>query len=419
MKLKKLCSLLMGTVMLASLALTGCGGKEDGAGDKAEKNNDTVDKIVIFQSKVDIIDQLEALSEDYKEETGVEVEVWEAPGDDYYQQLKSKLTNNQGPTLMSFVPGTESEQMKNYLTDLSDLSFTDKIAEGMADVIDGKTVGIPYTVEGFGVVYNKDLMDAAALKTTDDFINMLKEQKEAGINGFALSQESYFIIGHILNTPFSLQDDPKAFMQDVIDGKINLKDVPEFQEFAKLYDAVRTYCKNPLESSYDQQCGDFATGKSASIHQGNWAYSMFADYDMDFDMGMAPLPLGGNDKLAVSVPSAWYVNSQVSEAEQQAGKDFLEWLYTSETGKNYLMNEFDFIPVVEGMTNDDLNVLSQELADYTESGKTISWALNYYPAGIVDVYLVPIAEGFFTTDMSTDEFLDELTKAFVQAGAGN
>lgn len=146
---------------------------------------------------------------------------------------------------------------------------------------------------------------------------------------------------------------------------------------------------------------------------------MFADYDMDFDMGMAPLPLGGNDKLAVSVPSAWYVNSQVSEAEQQAGKDFLEWLYTSETGKNYLMNEFDFIPVVEGMTNDDLNVLSQELADYTESGKTISWALNYYPAGIVDVYLVPIAEGFFTTDMSTDEFLDELTKAFVQAGAGN
>ena len=142
----------MGTVMLASLALTGCGGKEDGAGDKAEKNNDTVDKIVIFQSKVDIIDQLEALSEDYKEETGVEVEVWEAPGDDYYQQLKSKLANNQGPTLMSFVPGTESEQMKNYLTDLSDLSFTDKIAEGMADVIDGKTVGIPYTVEGFGVV---------------------------------------------------------------------------------------------------------------------------------------------------------------------------------------------------------------------------------------------------------------------------
>lgn len=419
MKIKKLYGLLLGIVMMTSMVLSGCGKKGEAGVDKAEKESGTVDKIVVFQSKVDIIDQLEALAEDYKAETGVEVEVWEAPGDDYYQQLKSKLANNQGPTLMSFVPGAESEQMKNYLTDLGDLSFIDKIADGMADSIDGKTVGIPYTVEGFGVVYNKNMMDATALTSTDDFINMLREQKETGGNGFALSQESYFLMGHILNTPFSLQKDPKAFMQDVIDGKINLKDVPEFQEFSKLYEAIRTYCNNPMESSFDQQCGDFATGKSGAIHQGNWAYSMFEDYDMDFEMGMAPLPICGNDKLAVSVPSAWYVNSQISEAEQQAGKNFLEWLYTSETGTKYLMDEFDFIPVVEGMLNEDMNALAQEIATYTEAGKTMSWALNYYPAGIVDVYLVPIAEGFFTTEMSTDELLEELTNAFVKAGAEN
>lgn len=439
MKLKKLCGLLMGTVMMASMVLTGCGGSGNApADDEGDKTNETeeqgaaagsgseeqeetgsANKIVVFQSKVEIIDQLEALAEDYEAETGVEVEVWGTTGDDYFQQLKTKLANNQGPTIMSFAPGAESKQMENYLADLSDLSFVDKIAAGMADEIGGKVVGIPYTVEGFGMVYNKGLMDATALKSTDDFVNMLKEQQEAGVSGFGLSQESYFLIGHILNTPFALQEDPESFMQDVIDGKVNLKDVPEFQEFAKLYDAIRTYSYNPLEANYDKECGDFATGKTAAIHQGNWCYSMFADYDMDFDMGMAALPLAGNDKLAVSVPTAWYVNSQASPEEQQAGKDFLEWLYTSETGTNYLMNEFGFIPVVEGMTNDNMDPLSQEVAAYTEAGKTIGWATNYYPAGIVDVYLVPVAEGFFTTDMTTDEFLDELTNAFVLAGAEN
>lgn len=440
MKLKKVCGLLMGTIMMASMVLAGCGsGKDDakgssaagqesqdqteGTGGGSESNGGasegSANKIVVFQSKVEISDQLEALAKDYEAETGVEVEVWGTTGDDYFQQLKSRLANNQGPTVMSFAPGTESEQMKNYLTDLGDLSFVDKLGAGLADEIDGKIVGIPYTVEGFGVVYNKSLVDAEAIKSTDDFINMLKEQKEAGLTGLGLSQESYFLIGHILNASFALQENPEEFIQEVIDGKVNLKDVPEFQEFAKLYDAIRTYCYNPLEANYDKECGDFATGKSAAIHQGNWCYSMFADYDMDFEMGLAPLPICGNDKITAAVPTAWYINSQASPEEIQAGKDFLEWLYTSETGTNYLMKEFGFIPIVEGMENDTLDPLSQAVTPYTESGKTMGSALNAFPAGMVDVYLVPVAEGFFTTDMSTDELLEQLADAFVQAGAGN
>jgi raffinose/stachyose/melibiose transport system substrate-binding protein len=42
--------------------------------------------------------------------------------------------------------------------------------------------------------------------------------------------------------------------------------------------------------------------------------------------------------------------------------------------------------------------------------------MSYWPAGIVDVYLVPVAQEFFTSDMTADEFLDALTNAFVEAG---
>jgi raffinose/stachyose/melibiose transport system substrate-binding protein len=143
---------------------------------------------------------------------------------------------------------------------------------------------------------------------------------------------------------------------------------------------------------------------------------MFADYDISFDMGMMPLPICGNDKIAASVPTCWYVNSQASKEEQLAGKKFLEWLYTSETGKKYLMEEFGFIPVLSTMTSPKLDPLSKPVSDYAAAGKTISWPMSKWPAGIVDVYLVPVAQEFFTTDMTEDEFLVKLTDAFVQAG---
>ncbi len=434
MKLRKVLGILLALTMVFGLLLTGCKKaeeetvaddtqkatevpqkSEDTATDTGEKT-ESAKKIVLFQSKVEISDQLEACAAKYQEETGVEVEVWGTTGDDYLQQLKMRLANNEGPTVFSLAPGSESKELKAYLADLSDLSFVGDIADNMANVIDDKVVGIPYTLEGFGVVYNKNLIDASKVTDFASFEKMLKDQKAAGINGFSLSQESYFLIGHILNTPFALQADPMDYINKLVGGEVTMKDTPEFVDFANFMVAIRENTKNPLEVNYDTETGDFATGKSASIHQGNWCYGMFADYDVDFDMGMMPLPVSGNDKIAVSVPACWYVNSQASAAEIQAGKDFVNWLYTSETGKKYLMDEFGFIPVVSTMESTKLDPLSQSVSDYAAEGKTISWPMSYWPAGIVDVYLVPVAQEFFTSDMTADEFLDALTKAFVEAG---
>lgn len=435
MKMKKMLGILLAAVMVFSMFLTGCGKKEDTTQEttpaqdteateapKAEEKEAAEEapvaagKIIIFQSKVEITDQLEACAKAYTDETGVEVEVWGTTGDDYLQQLKIKLGNNQGPTVFSLAPGSESEELKAYLSDLSDLTFVGDIAANMANEIDGKVVGIPYTMEGFGLVYNKSLIDASKVTNYDSFVQMLKDQKAAGVNGFSLSQESYFLIGHILNTPFALQADPQDYINKLVAGEVTMQDTPEFVEFGKFMEAIRENTGNPLEVNYDTETGDFATGKNASIHQGNWCYGMFKDYDVNFEMGMMPLPISGNDKIAASVPTCWYVNSQAKPEEIQAGKDFLNWLYTSETGKKYLMEEFGFIPVLSTMTSPNLDPLSKAVSEYAAAGKTISWPMSKWPAGIVDVYLVPIAQEFFTTDMTGTEFLTKLSDAFVQAG---
>jgi raffinose/stachyose/melibiose transport system substrate-binding protein len=372
-------------------------------------------KIIIFQSKVEITTQLEAAAKAYQEETGVEVEVWSTTGDDYFHQLRTRIANNQGPTLFSLTPGAEAAQMANYLEDLGNLPFVKDIAPSMLTKAGMKTVGIPYTVEGFGMVYNKSLINPAGVKDYDSFVKMLQDNKAKGINGFGLSQESYFLIGHILNTPFAVMPDMEKYMDRLAKGQVKMADTPEFQEFARFYAAIRDNSYNPLEINYDRECGDFATGKTASIHQGNWCYPMFADYRVNFEMGLMPFPLKGNDKLAVSVPTVWAVNNQAPEAQRKLAKDFLVWLYTSETGTRFLIEEFGFIPVVKGITSDKLDPLSAEVSRYVTEGKTIPWATNLYPAGIVDVHLIQAAQQFFISNQSPQEFLIALDKAWAQA----
>jgi raffinose/stachyose/melibiose transport system substrate-binding protein len=399
-KTSKVLAAVLVMAMVMSL-MTGCGAGKKGG------------KITIFQSKTEIMTDLNQLAKDYTAETGVEVEVWETTGDNYYSDLKTGLSTQAGATLFSLQPGAESIEMADYLADLSGLSFVNKIGAGMADEINGKVVGIPYTVEGFGLVYNKDMVDAASIATTGDLINYLKTSEAD--NPLGLSQEDYFLIAHILNAPFAVQADPQGYLDAVLNGSERMADNDAFIEFAELMEAIRESCTNPVDITYDNNCGDFATGKTAMIHQGNWCTGMFADYNVAFDMSLAPVPVVGNKKISVSVPIAWYVNTDATEEEQKLAKDFLEWLYTSETGKTYMMDKFNFIPVVDGMKNNNLDPINQAVSDAVISGNTIPWVMSNWPAGIVSTDLAPITKEFFTTDMSGIELVNKLNDAFVAA----
>ena len=402
---KKLLVVVLTVAMIMSMCLTGCG-KQEATGDYG--------KLTIFQSKTEIMDQLNECVEAFSDETGIEVELWETTGDSYFTDLKTDLSTEAGPTLFSLAPGSESEEMADYLEDVSDLSFIDKVSAGMVDEKGGKKVGIPYTLEGFGMVYNASLIDGTTLNTTDALIKYLQQAKSEGINGLGLSQEDYFLIMHILNAPFAVQEDCDAYLASVLAGETRLLDAAAFQEFGKLMEAIRENCTNPVDVTYDGNCGDFATGKAAMIHQGNWCYSMFADYDVNFDMGLAAVPVTGNTKLSVSVPAAWYINTDAADDEKAAAKAFLEWLYTSETGQDYLMNKFGFVPVVEGMESENLDPISTAVAKAAADGNTIPWSLSNWPAGI-STSLAPIVSQFFVSDMTGDELVNQLNDAFVAA----
>lgn len=398
-------------VITLALLLAAC--SEEGGGDEKTASGE---KITIFQSKVEITESLEELAAKYTEETGVEVEVWGTTGDDYFQQLQVKLNSNQGPSIFSVQHLTEADKLKSYLYDMSDEPFAENIAPGMALMQGDKLVGVPYGVEGFGLVYNKDLVSPEDVKDYESFVKTLESFKGTDVNGLSLSQEAYFLIGHISNYPFSLQEDNYEYIQKLNNGEVTMSETKEFQEFGKFMEAIRANSPNPLDITYDEQIGDFATGKTAMIHQGNWAYGMFKDYEVDFEMGMLPFPLMGNDKLAVGVGSNWAINGKKSDEEVQAAADFINWMHTSEIGKKYIVEKFGFIPAMTNIEADNLDPLSKAVMEASNSGNTIPWSHNYYPPSLVVNDFVPATEKFFLDkEMSGEAFIEALDKAWQNA----
>lgn len=400
--MKKITIVLL--IAVLSVSLFAAGG--------SEKKADTA-KIIIFQSKVEITDALARAAQDFSTETGVRVEIWESTGDDYRAQLRLKLAGDEVPTIFSVSKGAEADMFKAYLADIGTGEVQRYIADSMALKMDGKSVGIPFGVEGFGLVVDNDMVKASDLVSQQAFFDAIRTLSTKGVNPLGLSQESYFLIGHLLNTPFAVMDDPQAFLAEYEKGGVRLADQKEFQAFAQLMELIRRYCINPMEINYDRSCGDFATGKTAMIHQGNWCYGMFKDYAPSFAMGLKGVPLLGNQRLSVSVPYYWVVNSQVPAAQREAAVKFLDWLYTSEKGMSYIVDQFGFVPATSNIPTDSLDPLSADVAKAAGSGNTLPWTFNDWPMNIIDTDFAPITQRFFTTpSMSGIDFVNRLDDAY-------
>jgi raffinose/stachyose/melibiose transport system substrate-binding protein len=408
--------IVLAGIMMAGLFLSACNSLSE---DDALEASVFDHKITVYQSKVEIMSQLQAAAAEYSSQSGVkiEVQVLPAPGDSYLNQLSEKFEKGDAPTIFATAGGSELAQFEQYCADLGDSYIASHVSdESILETGSGQTIlGLPMTIEGFGMLYNKSLVDATALRNTKAVQQMMVEQKASGITGFGLSQLDYFLIGHMMNLPFAVQENPKQFISDLNEGKVSMAKDPIFQEFAQLYGAIRENNDNPLEVTYAQQCTRLQEGRAAVIHQGNWCYPEFSNPNM-VSMGLAPLPLHGNDKLSVAPPAYWSVNNTQSGEEIQAAKEFLDWLYQSDAGKKYIYNQMGFIPVIKGDRNENLSPLSKDVQRYITENKTLAWPMIDWPFNVVGAYLAPVAHEFFENPaMTEDGFLEALDKAWGEA----
>ncbi|AWB43232.1 ABC transporter substrate-binding protein [Paenibacillus sp. CAA11] len=378
----------LGLVLLMTAVLaSGCG-----------SNNDNGDKktVHIFQFKVEISDALNRLKAEYeKEHPDIKLDIQTVGGgSDYGASLKAKVASGEEPDIFTIGGYVERDMWMDYLEDLSDQPWAKEVKDVAREqmTVDGKLYGMPMNLEGYGFMYNKDLFAKAGITklpmTISELEEACKKLKTAGITPFADGYQDWFVLGnHNINVAFAQQKDPAAFIQGLTDGTEKFADNEVFQKWTRLLDMTVKYGNsNPLSTDYNTQVTLFATGKAAMMQQGNWTQVQVDGINPDLKMGFLPMPIDDtaedNDKLYVGVPSNWVVNKN-SPVKQEA-KDFLNWMVSSDIGKQYITKEFKFIPAMNNIkgTEEDLGSLGVEIQKYADAGKTLTWNWTRLPNGM-------------------------------------
>ncbi len=395
-KMKRL-PLVAGMLSASLLVSTACSNdasedKKDNASGGAKGDEVVVD---MFQFKVEIADQLKALTDQYtKEHPNVKFNIQTVGGGaDYGAALKAQFASGNEPDLFNNGGYQEAKIWKEKLEDLSDQPWVKDAYETALEpmTMDGKVYGQPLNLEGYGFIYNKDLFEKAGIKELPKTLSELeaasKKLKDAGITPFSVGYGEWWVIGqHLLNLGFAHQGDPDAFINGLNEGKATIAGNEKFNEVIDLLDVTVKYGnKNPLTTDYNTQVTQFASGETAMMQQGNWTQPMIDKISPDMNIGFLPMPISddaeANDKLQVGVPNNWVVNKNAPEADKEAAKDFLNWMVSSEVGKKALVEDFKFIPAFKTIEAKGVGPLGEDIVKYSGENKTLSWNWFKFPNG--------------------------------------
>ncbi|MBS2970609.1 carbohydrate ABC transporter substrate-binding protein [Metabacillus sp. KIGAM252] len=420
------------TLLLSSALILGLAGCSTGGGDKTSSSSNKGDVTLnIFQGKVEFKTQFEDLAKKYEEEhPDVSIKVQTVGGgNDYAGTLKTKLASGEEPTIFTVSGQTDIDQYRDRLSDLKDTKAADLAVEGALDNVKqgDEIVGLPVNLEGYGIIYNKKIfkdagIDPASIKSMEDLkkaAETLDSQKDKlKLDAvFALAAKEKWVQGNHAANVFVGDDfkyDPKATYEA---KDVPLKNSAAFKEYI---DLQNKYSAQPvINLDYSQQVEElFSTGRVAMIQQGNWVYPTVEQMDPELaekGIGIIPIPLNGEAKMPVGVPSYYVVNKKADEKQQKAARDFLDWMYTSDTGKEAVLSEFKFIPAYEEYDSSKIaDPLSKEIYKYTQDGNTTTWVFQNFPLDWSDMFGAEVQK-YLAGKSSWDDLVKEMQSKWSNA----
>ena len=166
--------------------------------------------------------------------------------------------------------------------------------------------------------------------------------------------------------------------------KPKIADTQEIKDTMNVLDLMLTYGQDkPLDAGWNEAAATFAMGDQAMMFEGMWAYDTIKEIAPDMEVGLFALPLtddASQTKLAADVNGVWHVSSK-SKHCQDIAKDILNWIVTSDAGKDFLLKQCQVIPVMKDMEFEGDNPLSKDAAKYIEEGNTGIWSWPLWPDG--------------------------------------
>jgi len=136
---------------------------------------------------------------------------------------------------------------------------------------------------------------------------------------------------------------------------------------------------------------EFALGKSAMVQNGNWAWGQINNVSgnvvKEEDIKFMPIYTGSEadntQGLCIGTENYFAINAKASAEDQQASIAFLEWLFSSTTGKKYVTNDLGFIAPFNTFEESEKpsDPLAKEVIAWTEKEnvKSVPWSFQAFP----------------------------------------
>jgi raffinose/stachyose/melibiose transport system substrate-binding protein len=347
--------------------------------------------ITIFNSKMEIQSQMEEMAAEYSKAKGVDVEVYYS-SDTVAAHMSTKYASGD-PYTIAMVDAKDIYSLgAEHAIDLSGEKWVGDTTQAIS--VDGKVLGFPVCVEARGIIYNADVIsaalgetfDPAAVKTTEDFQAVVDKVIANGIAApTGVMKEDWSLAAHFLAEVYEQHDDPDAFIAGIKDGSVKLIEDAKFNALMDTFDVLKNnnYAKDSAISA-EREVTEMmlAEGELAFMFGGNWDWSVINAFDYTENMGIMPVPNnsgdGSEEKLVGGGSKYFYIDNGVSEEQQQAAKDFLNWLVYEEDGQDFLVNKCALVPAFSNITLEVSDPLSASVKAYSDAGAMIG-NYNYLP----------------------------------------
>mgnify|MGYP000876373093 CR=1 FL=1 len=407
MKKKKVSCFGLVCVMCLAL-LAGCG--NGGAGEKNEaapsnaaaENNQTAGdtsnektpksevSITLLNTKPELVEQFEKMAKEYKAQTGVDIEaVYTADVVSTY--LAGKYASGSPYTIM-MVDRPDVYDFQEYLLDLSNENWVKDGGSTYGVKANDKLYGFPMLIESVGLLYNAQAIEditgqkfvSANYNTPEKFKALLEELVKGGMEKpVAINKDDWSLANHFFGQLYDQQgnseEGSQAFVDSLKKGEINLMEDKRFNSLMDSFDMLAKYNINgadPLSADYDMNNTYFAEGDVAFWFNGSWATEV---YDKTNKIGMMPLPQsdtegGVNDNLISGASKTLVIDQKYStEQQQQAAKDFLNWLVYDDAGQSFMVNDCNITPAFANIDKKVSAPLSVSAQEFIQNQATEYW----------------------------------------------
>ena len=409
MKTKFTAFLLSAALIFSCFSLAGCTSKKNAA------------SVYFLNFKPESAAVYEELASKYEAETGVKVKVVTAAANTYEQTLKSEIAKSNPPTIFQVNGPIGYDNWDDYCLNIKDSKLYEFLSDkSLAIHDDGGVYAIPYVVEGYGIIYNNAIMkryfalptkktsfnDMSEIKSFNDLKkvveDMTSQKQKLSIEGVFASTslsagEDWRWQTHLLNVPIYYEisqkhkeGDPTLALLDT--DEIALKYSDNYKKLFDLYLNNSITPKNLLGGkSVADSMAEFALGKVAMVQNGNWSWSQISGVKGNTvtaeDIKMLPIYMGidGEEKQGICVGTENYlaINKNATAEQQKASLAFLEWLFSSETGKKYVTEKLGFITPFNTFKENEIpaDPLAREITRYMkdENVKIVPWVFAAFP----------------------------------------